>query len=64
MTTYASCEDSLGIHLLPVMSDEQEWIPDLLPRPDGIRFVRGALIGIALCLPIWVLGWWAVASHF
>ncbi len=46
------------------MPDKQEWIPDLLPRPDGIRFVRGALLAIALCLPIWVLAWWTVASHF
>jgi hypothetical protein len=65
MTTHASREDSLEIHLLlPLMPDKQEWIPDLLPRPDGIRFVRGALLAIALCLPIWVLAWWTVASHF
>jgi hypothetical protein len=48
MTTHASREDSLGIHLLPTMADEQEWIPDLLPRLDGIRFVRGILLGIAV----------------
>jgi hypothetical protein len=65
MTTHASREDSLGIHLLlPIMRDEQEWIPDLMPRQDGIRFARGMLFGITLCLPIWALGWWAVASHF
>jgi hypothetical protein len=65
MTIYASREDSSGIHLmLPLMPDEQEWIPGLLPRPDKIRFVRGALWGIALCLPMWVLAWWTVAGHF
>jgi len=50
--------------MLPLMPDEQEWIPGLLPRPDKIRFVRGALWGIALCLPMWVLAWWTVAGHF
>lgn len=42
----------------------QEWIVDLLPRPDGVRFVRGALLGIILCLPIWLFVWWAVTGGF
>jgi hypothetical protein len=63
MSTHASHEDSLGINLLPIMADKQEWIPDLLPRPDGIRFARGILLGVALCLPVWVLVCWAVAVH-
>jgi hypothetical protein len=41
----------------------QEWIPDLQPRPDGVCFIRGVFLAIALCVPIWMLGWWAVASH-
>jgi len=45
---------------LRLISDVQEWIPDLLPRPDGIRFARGILLGIALCLPVWALVCWAV----
>jgi hypothetical protein len=44
--------------------DDQEWIPDLLPRPDGIRFARGMLLGIILCLPVWLLGWVAVTDRF
>jgi hypothetical protein len=60
MTTQAGHEELLPLILT---SHVQEWIPDLLPRPDGIRFVRGALLAIALCLPIWVLGWWVLASR-
>jgi hypothetical protein len=65
MSTQARSEDSLRLLLpLSLMSDEQEWISDLLPRRDGIHFVRGALLGFALCVPIWVLVLWALASHF
>jgi hypothetical protein len=46
------------------MLDEQEWFSGLLPRPEGIRFARGMLFGITLCLPIWVLILGAVASRF
>jgi hypothetical protein len=47
-----------------LIADAHEWIPDLTPRPDGIRFARGILMGIALCLPVWALVCWTVASHF
>ena len=46
-----------------IMSDAPEWIPDLSPRPDGIRFARGILLGIALCLPVWILIYWAASIH-
>ena len=59
-----SCEDSLK-SLLPIQSyGASEWTPDLVPRPDGISFCRGILIGVALSLPFWVLVWRAVAGHF
>ena len=62
MTVQASRGESLRSSLpLCLMSDAQEWIPELLPRPDGVRFVRGILLGAALCLPVWALVWWAVA---
>jgi hypothetical protein len=60
MNTQARSQELLPLFL---PSDEQESIPDLVPRPDGIRFARGILLGIALCLPIWMLGWWAVGRH-
>jgi hypothetical protein len=41
MTVQVSREDSLGAHLpLSLMSNVHEWIPDLQPRPGGIRFAR------------------------
>jgi len=51
--------------LLPVLmlSEEYEWMPDLHPRSDGIRFTRGILLGITLCMPVWALVWWVVSSH-
>ena len=51
--------------LLPTLqsSEEFEWMPDLLPRPDGIRFAQGILLGITLCAPVWGLVLWAVSSH-
>ena len=61
MTIQAHSQELLPLLLV---SDEQEWIPDLVPRPDGIRFARGILFGIVLCLPIWVLAWWIFAGHF
>ena len=61
MTTRASREELPPLFLI---SDEQESIPGLVPRPDGIRFARGILLSIALCMPIWVLGWWFSVSHF
>jgi hypothetical protein len=64
MTLQASREDSFKSPLpLRCVSNAHEWIPELLPRPDGIRFARGILLGIALCLPVWVLVCWAVAVH-
>jgi hypothetical protein len=60
MTTQAGHEELLPFILT---SDVQEWIPDLRPRPDGIRFARGILLVFALCLPVWALVYWAVANH-
>ena len=37
-------------------SEEFEWMPDLLPRPDGIYFARGILLAIVLSLPSLVFG--------
>lgn len=65
MSIQARSEDSLRPLLpLSLMLDEQDWISDLLPRQDGIHFVQGALLGFALCMPIWMLVLWALASHF
>ena len=65
MTTVPRGEDFLWVVLpLALMLGDQEGVSDLRPREDGICFVRGVLLGIAFCLPIWVLGWWATASHF
>lgn len=47
----------------PVMLDEQEWIFELLPSREGIRFMRGCLWGISFCLPVWIWLLWAVAHH-
>ena len=61
MIVQASRRDSMRSPLpLRLMLDAQEWTPDLLPRPDGIRFARGIVLGIALCLPVWALVCWAV----
>jgi hypothetical protein len=60
MTTQASSQELLPLFITP---DLQEWIPDLRPHPDGIRVVRGILLGVALCMPVWVLVCWAVAVH-
>ena len=46
------------------LSEQYEWMPDLLPRPDGVRFTRGILQGITLCMPVWALLWWVVYRHF
>ena len=64
MTVQARRGDSMRSPLpLRLISDVQEWIPDLLPRPDGIRFARGILLGIALCLPVWALVGWTFFVH-
>ena len=64
MTTDARREDFLSVVLpLEPMLGDQKGISDLRPREDGICFARGGILGIAFCLPIWVLGWWAAASH-
>lgn len=64
MILETSCDDSLKSHL-PIRSyGESEWIPDLVPRPDGISFCRGILVSVALSSPIWVLVWLAVSGHF
>lgn len=60
MTTPACDKEFLPTLLL---SGEREWIPDLLPRPDGIRFARGMLIAVVLSVPVWVLALWAVFSR-
>lgn len=59
MTRQARREGALPLFLI---SDEQEWIPDLRPRPDGVRFVRGILLGIALSCPFGL--WFAGLSSF
>ena len=65
MTTDARREDFLSVVLpLELMLGDQKGISDPRPREDRIRFARGVLLGIAFCVPIWVLGWWATASHF
>jgi len=64
MTLRANREEFLGATLpLRLLSDAQEWIPDLVPRPDGISFARGVLLGVTLCLPIWALVCWALVIH-
>lgn len=47
-----------------LISEGQARIPELQPRPDGIRCARGVLLGVVLCLPIWAFVWWMVASRF
>jgi hypothetical protein len=65
MNVQASRDDSLRPPLpLACISNALEWIPDLTPRTDGIRFARGILLGIALCLPVWAFVCWAVASRY
>jgi hypothetical protein len=44
--------------------DQQEEIFGSPPPRKEIRFARGALLGVGLCLPFWILGFWVVASHF
>jgi hypothetical protein len=64
MTLQASRGDSLRSPLpLRLVPDAEEWIPDLMPRRDGIHFARGILLGMALCLPVWALVFWAVVIH-
>ena len=64
MTVQASRGDSFRSPLpLRLVSDARKWIPDLQPRPDGIRLARGILLGIAICLPVWALVCWAVVFH-
>ena len=65
MTVQASRGDSLRSPLpVRLRSNVQELIPDLTPRTDGIRFARGILLGIALCLPVWAFVCRAVASRY
>ncbi len=64
-TRQTRSEGSFGSSLpFLVISEERERIPDVLSRPDRIRFARGILLGVVLCVPIWVFVWWAVASRF
>jgi hypothetical protein len=65
MTIQISREGLRGA-LLPlfIASDCQECIVDLQPRSDGVKFIRGILMGIILCVPIWLLIWWALARYF
>jgi hypothetical protein len=44
-------------------SEQFEWMPDLLPRPDGIRFAQGILLGIVLSWPAWLLTWWVITAR-
>jgi hypothetical protein len=61
MNTPVFREEFRPTHLL---SEEYEWMPDLPPRPEGIRFAWGIVLGIAVCLPFWALAWWVVARLF
>lgn len=65
MTMHTSQEESLGA-LLPLFltSGDQECTFDLRPRTDGVKFIRGILIAIALCLPIWMLIFWLITRYF
>lgn len=65
MTIQTGREGSRGA-LLPlfITADSQECITDLQPRSDGVKFIRGILVGITLCVPIWLLIWWAIARSF
>jgi hypothetical protein len=64
-TTREYSESSLGLaQPLSLMLEDQEWIPDLQPRPGGIRFARGVFLGVVLCVPVWVFVWLAIASRF
>lgn len=65
MTTQASREDSLGA-LLPLFltSDDQECVFDSRPRPDGVKFIRGILLGVVLCVPIWSVIWLLLTHRF
>ena len=50
----------------PLESLEAEWgkgASELLPHQEGIRFVRGSVWGIALCMPVWIWILWAFAHH-
>ena len=47
-----------------LLTGEYERMPDSLPRPDGIRFPRGILLAIVLCLPFWISVWWVASCRF
>jgi hypothetical protein len=47
----------------PFVLKPQRETSEPLPPREGIRFVRGSLWGIALCLPVWMWILWAVAGH-
>ena len=65
MTTQARCETSLNALLQEsLLSEQQEQISGPQPLRDGIRFTRGALLAIAICLPIWLVVFWAFTRHF
>ena len=62
MTMQARCETSLDAFLQEsLMSGQQERTSSLVPYPEGVHFIRGFLIGAALCVPFWLLAFWALA---
>jgi len=65
MTTQPRSEFSFNLQLLhPQISDQREPIAGRLAVQDGIRFTRGALLGVVLCLPLWLFLLYAFARHF
>jgi hypothetical protein len=65
MTMQIGCETLLDALLVaPLLSDEQERLSGSLPLRDGIRFIQGAMLGIALCTPVWLSSFWVIARHF
>jgi hypothetical protein len=59
MITQAHCETSLNA-LFPESLDGAS---GPLPPREGVRFVRGSLCGVTLCLPFWLWILWAVVRH-
>ncbi len=64
MNTQARCDASFDAHLEePLLLERRERMSDPVPR-EGIRFVQGAFVGIAICLPFWLLVFRAIAGRF
>ena len=59
MTTLAHADPSL-ILLSSSFADAKDRKPFLVaPAREGVRFIHGALVGLTLCLPFWILVVWA-----